>query len=137
MANAKPFKVEYDITVFDLTIPQFAFEFIFQLYNFLSAAEADNDGFLEPHNRLAYAKDSVARKGYPTLPNTMPKCEETEHYSDSNSSRGPPASEGARDSFDNSSVQIEITRAGYRLTQLPKDFTLLTPVSRDSRRCAR
>jgi hypothetical protein len=137
MTKAIVFEVEYDTKDFDLTVPQFAFNFIFELYNFLSAAKADNDSFHEPERRLMEAKDTISRKGYPTLPNTMPKCEETEHYSDSNSSRGPPASEGARDSFDNSSVQIEITRAGYRLTQLPKDFTLLTPVSCDSRRCAR
>ena len=131
--NAIFFKVKYDTTVFDLTHPQTAFEFIFQLYNFLSAAKADNDSFHKPERRLADAKDSVARKGYPTL--SMRKCEETTY--DSNRSSSPPASEEAQDSFDNSSVQRELTRAGYTLTQLPKDFTLLTPVSRDSRRCAR
>jgi len=70
MANAVSFKVEYETTVFDLTVPQNAFKFIFQLYNFLSAAKADNDGFHEPARRLADAKDSVARRRYPTLNNT-------------------------------------------------------------------
>jgi len=133
MTNAIFFKVVYDTNVFDLTVPETAFKFIFQLYNFLSAAKADNDSLHEPESRLAYAKDSVARKRYPTLTSTKRKCEETEYDSNSSCSRGSPASEGTRDSFDHS----ELSRAGYTLTQLPKDFTLLTPVSRDSRRCAR
>jgi hypothetical protein len=132
MTNAIFFKVEYDTKVFDLTAPQAAFEFIFELYNFLFAAKADNDSFFQPERRLMEAKDSVARKKIPTLNHSKRKGEEeTKH--DSKRSRGPPASGGGRDSFDHS----EITRAGYTLTQLPRDFTLLTPVSRDSRRCAR
>jgi hypothetical protein len=113
------------------------FKFIFQLYNFLSAAKADNDGFRDPASRLAVVKDSIARKGYPTLNNTKRRREEeTKH--DSIRSRGPPASGGARDSFDDSSVQRELTRAGYTLTQpISEDLVLLTPVSCDSRRCAR
>ena len=137
MTNAIFFKVEYDTAVFDLTVPQAAFKFIFQLYNFLSAAKADDDGFHDPVSRLAAAKDSIARRGYPTLNNTKRRREEeTKHGSQH--SRGPPASGGARDSFENSSVQRELTRAGYTLTEpISEDLMLLTPVSCASRRCAR
>ena len=131
MTNAMFFKVEYDTKVFDLTVPQEAFDFIFELYNFLSAAKADNDSFHEPERRLADVKDSVARKQF--TPITKRKKEEEETKQASKRSRGPPASGGGRDSLDHP----ELTRAGYTLTQLPKDFTLLTPVSRDSRQCAR
>ena len=48
--------------VFDLTALQIAFELIFQLYNFLSEAKADNDGLREPECWLLEAKNSVARK---------------------------------------------------------------------------
>jgi hypothetical protein len=115
-------------------MPRPAFEFIFQLYNFLSAAKADNDSLHEPERRLAYAKDSVARKRYPILTCTKRRCEESEY--DSSCSRGSSASEtseGSRDSFDHP----ELSRAGYTLTRLPKGLTPLTPVSRDARRCAR
>ena len=135
MTNAISYKVEYDTKVFDLTAPQSAFDFIFELYNFLSAAKAENDSLDRPERRLTEAKDSVARKEYPTLTSIKLKCEETEY--DSNCSRSSPASEGAPDSLDDSSVERELTRAGYTLTRLPKDLTLLTPVSRDSHWCAR
>jgi hypothetical protein len=137
MTNVIFSKVEYETAAFDLTVPQAAFKFIFQLYNFLSASKADNDGFHEPARRLVDAKDSIARRGYPTLNNTKRKRDETTKH-DSEHSRGPPASGGARDCFDNSSVQKVLTRAGYTLTRpISEDLTLLTPVSCDSRRCAR
>jgi hypothetical protein len=41
MTNAISFKVEYDTKVFDLTVPKNAFDFIFELYNFLFAAKVD------------------------------------------------------------------------------------------------
>lgn len=63
MAYAMFFKVEYITNVFDLTTPQAMFELIFQLYNFLSEAKADNDGLHDPESRLLEAKNSVARKG--------------------------------------------------------------------------
>ena len=116
-----------------MTVPQTAFEFIFQLYNFLSAAKVDNDGFLEPVLCLENVKKSVNAEGYKTL--TKRKYEDK---CDSTRSRSQISSGVPQDSFDNSSVQGELTRAGYTLTQLiSKDLTPLTPVSRDSRRCAR
>ena len=134
--NAIFFKVEYDTKVFDLTTPQSAFDFIFELYNFLSAAKADNDSLDRPERLLTEAKNSVARKAYSTLTSLKQKCEETEY--DSNCSRGSPASEGVPDSLDDSTVQRKLTSAGYTLTQpISKDLTRLTPVSRDSRHCAR
>jgi hypothetical protein len=60
MTNAIFFKVEYDAKVFDLTDPKHTFDFIFELYNFLFAAKANNDSFFEPERRLTEAKDSVA-----------------------------------------------------------------------------
>ena len=55
MANAILSKVEYVTKDFDLTNPLSAFEFIFQMYNFLSDAEAENERLdrpaLEPRNR--------------------------------------------------------------------------------------
>jgi hypothetical protein len=144
MSNAIFFKVEYiNTNIFDLTVAKTASEFMFQLYNFLSAAVADNDSFHEPERRLRAAKASVAQRGYPPLPKR--KHEETENdksngsrNSSYNSSCGQPAPLGAQDSFDNPSVQREITRAGYTLAQpLPKEWKLLTPVSHNSCPCAR
>jgi hypothetical protein len=125
-------KVEYDTKVFDLTLPQAAFDFIFELYNFLSAAKADNDSFDGPQRRLTEAKISVEQKQFPTIHNTKRRYDD-ETKPESKRSRGPPASGGGEDSFGHS----ELLRAGYTPTQLPKDLTLLTPVSRHSRRCAR
>jgi hypothetical protein len=138
MTNAITFKVEYDTKVFDLTALQSAFDFIFELYNLLSAAKADNVSLDEPRRRLIEARNSVVNQKYPTLNNTKTKRKhEEETKDDSKRSRRPPPSGGGRDSFDDSSVQRELTRAGYTLPRLPKDFTPLTPVSRDSHRCAR
>ena len=123
------FKVEYITNIFDLTVPQTAFEFIFQLYNFLSEAKSDNDGLHEPERRLLDAKDSVARKGYASF---------SKRIHDETGSHGPPTRDGEQDSFSDRSVQGELTRAGYTLTHpLPEGFTLLTPVSHNSRCCTR
>jgi hypothetical protein len=137
MTYAIFFKVEYVTNIFDLTAPQTAFELIFQLYNFLYEAQADNDGLREPERQLLEAKKSVVRKGYASL--SKQKCEEIGNAS--YCSRGRPASAEAQDSFDNQSVQRELTRAGYTLTRPISEkfpeFTPLTPVSRDSRWCTR
>src|SRR6267142_5748758 len=91
MTNAIFFKVEYDTKVFDLTALQSVFNFIFELYNCLPAAKADNDSLDKLKRRLIEAKDSVVKKKIPTL-NTKRKHKETKH--DSKRSRGPPASGG-------------------------------------------
>jgi hypothetical protein len=128
------FKVEYVANVFDLMVPQTAFELIFQLYNFLSQAQADNDDLHDPEGRLLDAKNSVAQKGYETF--TKRRREETGQTS--YRSRGPPAREEPQGSFGNQSVQRELTRAGYTPTQpISEELTPLTPVSRNSRRCTR
>jgi hypothetical protein len=54
MAYAISFKVEYLTEVFDLRTPRRAFALLFQLYNFLSEAEADNEDLHEPENRLLF-----------------------------------------------------------------------------------
>jgi hypothetical protein len=127
MAYAIFFKVEYVTNVFDLTAPQTAFELIFQLYNFLSEAKADNDGLYEPEYRLLEAKNSVARKGYASLSTRTP------YHSRDSAARGE-----AQDSFGDQSVQKELASAGYTLTQpISEELTLLTPVSRNSCRCTR
>ena len=118
-----------------MTEPQDTFEFIFQLYNFLSAAKADNDGFYEPQERLLEAKDSVARKEYPTVHTSKRKREESR--GDSNRPRDPPAPGGTRDSLGDALVLKELGRAGYTLTELPDELRPLTPVSHNSSRCAR
>jgi hypothetical protein len=129
MADAIFFKVEYITKAFDLTDPQSAFELIFQLYNFLSAAKTDNDGFYEPEGRLVNAKMSVAENNYSAISKRKREENEKKH-----SNRNSPSSRGARDSFSNPAVQSELTRVGYTLTQpIPNEFTLLTPVSRNSR----
>ncbi len=135
MSNAIFFKVEYITNEFDLTVAKTASEFMFQLYNFLSPAVDDNYGFDEPVQRLEDAKASVSQRGYP--PFSKRKREEEAKNSKSNNSRRPPAPGGARDGFDNPSVQRELSREGYTLTHLSKELRLLTPVSRNSRRCAR
>lgn len=120
------FEVEYVTEMFDLTDPQSAFELIFQLYNFLSEAKSDNDGLNEPRKQLLKAKCSVARKGYTSF--SKRKHEEM----------GDTAPDGDQDCFGDQSVQGELTRAGYTLAPpLPEGFTLLTPVSRNSRCCTR
>ncbi len=134
MSYAIFIKVEYLTEVFDLTVPQTAFEFIFQLYNFLSEAKADNDELHQPEGRLLEAKNSVARKGYTSL--TTRKLEET--GSSSHRSGGPPAPGGSQGSFGDQSVQRELTRAGYTLTQpISEELTLQAPVSCNSRGCTR
>lgn len=127
MSYAIFFKVEYVTDIFNLTAPQTAFDFIFQLYNFLSEAKADNDGLREPETRLLNAKNSVARKGYESFSKRRREVTGGTSYRSSG-----PASGGEQDSFGNQSVQGELKRAGYTLTQpMPKGLTLLTPVSRN------
>lgn len=140
MTDAIIFKVEYLAEVFDLTVPEATFEFTFQLYNFLSAAKAVNDGFHNPESRLALAKDSVDRKNYPAL-SSKRKHDESDQSNDSDRTCDPPAHGGAQDSFNNPSVQRELTRAGYTLTQpiseISDELELLTPVSCNSLCCTR
>ncbi len=134
MVYAKNFKVEYVTKVFDLTAPLTTFELIFQLYNFLSEAKADNDGLFEPERQLLEAKNSVTRKKYPSL---LKRIRE-EMGNSPHRSRSPPARGEAQDSFGDQSVQRELTEAGYTLTQpISEELTPLTPVSRNSRRCTR
>jgi hypothetical protein len=136
MTNAI-FLVEYCITAFDLTVPQAVFEFIFELYNFLAAAKADNDIFHDPGTRLADAKNSVAQKEYSAISKKR-KSEESRHNSSPSRRRPARGCARDRDSFDNLSAQRELMSAGYTLTQpISKDLTPLTPVSLDSPRCAR
>ena len=128
------------MNIFDLTVTQTAFDFIFQLYNFLSAAVADNVRFHEPERRLETAKTLVERKGYQSLSEyqslSKGKREETENSS--NSSRGPPTHREAQGIFGSTSVQRELTRAGYTMPPpLPEELTPLTPASRDSCHSAR
>ncbi len=148
MANAIFFKVEYVRERFDLTNPQKAFEFIFQLYNFFAVAQTDNDGFHKPLFRLAEAKRLVARRGYLTISTERTskrrECGETDNDSFNNdisdndsSDNDSSTSGGAQGSFGDPLVQKEVIRAGYMLTKLPKDFASLTPVSHNSCRCAR
>jgi len=136
MVNAILFKVEFVTRVFDLTVPRTAFEFIFQLYNFFSDAEADNDRLLDPKSRLRNAEGSVARKGYPTLTSARTKRrreEKKKKKAVKKSKPNPPQEEEA--SFDNLSVQREVTRAGYTCTEpISEELTLLAPVSCNSRR---
>jgi len=129
MANAILFKVEYVTKIFDLTVPQVAFEFIFQVYNFFSVAEADNVHLHQPETRLAEVKRSVAQKNYPTFSHIKRRQEES-HSLDT------PAEGGEEDSFGNPSVVREVTRAGYTPTQpISEELTLLTPVSHNLLRC--
>ena len=58
MANATFFEVEYVTKVFDLTVPRTAFEFIFQMYNFITDAKDGNTRLHEPIPGLASAKQS-------------------------------------------------------------------------------
>ncbi len=131
MANAILFKVEYVTKIFDLTVPQVAFEFIFQVYNFFSVAEADNVHLHQPETRLAEVKRSVAQKNYSTFSHIKRRQEES-HSLDT------PAEGGEEDSFGNPSVVREVTRAGYTPTQpISEELTLLTPVSHNLLRCTR
>jgi len=137
MANAILFKVEYSTSAkFNLTVPQTAFEFIFQLYNFFSDAVADSARLLDPASELHRAKESVSRKGYPTLTSARTKRGREEKEKKSvKKSKPNPDQRKEEDGFDNPSVQREVTRAGYTVTQpISEELTLLTPVSRNSRR---
>jgi hypothetical protein len=76
--------------------------------------------------KLAEVKQSVARK---KLSNIFTYKART---------RRQPKEGDEEDSFGNPSVQSEVTRAGYTPTQpISEELTLLTPVSRNSRRCTR
>ena len=131
MANAILFKVEYVSKIFDLTVPQAAFEFIFQMYNFFSVAEADNVHLHQPETRLAEVKRSVAQKNYPTFSHIKRRQEES-HSLDT------PAEGREEDSFGSPSVVREVMRAGYTPTQpISEELTLLTPVSHNLLRCTR
>jgi len=134
MADALFFKVLYNTERFDFSVPQSAFDFFFQLYNFLSTAKSDNDGFLKPRERLAEAKDFVSQKKYPAM-STKQKGEES--HDDSSRPRDPPAPGGAQDSFGDPQVQREIMRAGYTLTETSDYLKPLAPRSHNSRRCTR
>ena len=111
-----------------MTNPSSAFEFIFQLYNFLVDAKADNEGLHDPEFQLLNAKNSVDRKGYLTLSKQKREEAGTPHRS-----RDPPAPGGAQDSFGNQSIQKELARAGYTIDQPIEGLTPLTPVSLNSR----
>ncbi len=116
-----------------------AFDFIFQLYNFVSTAQADNVGFDEPQRRLAEAKYSVVRKKYRTITEGATKKRKLGQIDNTDNDSNhptPSASGGGQDCFGDPLVQRELTRTGYTLTELPKDFASLTPVSRHSCRCA-
>jgi len=115
-------EVEYITTIFDLTDPKHAFEFLFQMYNFFSVAKVDNARLDQPEPRLAEAKASVDRKNYPTFSRIKRKYEED---NPDTSSQGGDSEE---DSFGNPSVQRELARAGYTLPSIPKEFILLTPL---------
>ncbi len=115
-----------------------AFEFLFRLYNFVSAAQTDNDGFNAPQQRLELAKQSVARKNYPTISSKKRKLGDREADDDSDhndSDDSSSTSGGGQDSFGDPLVQKELTSAGYTLIKLPKGFEYMTPVSRHSCRC--
>ena len=142
MANAKLFKVEYDSREFDLTVPQSAFEFIFQLYNFFSDAKEDNKRLSQPDIQLKRAKESVEAKNHPTF--SKERKQEALHEKRSakkNKSKlnsNTFAQGGQEDSFDDPSVQREVTGAGYTPAQpISEEFTPLTPVSRSPCCCAR
>jgi hypothetical protein len=127
------FQVVYVTNVFNLTAPETAFQLIFQLYNFLKGAKADNDDLRNPERQLEQAKDSVARKGYESF--SKRKREETGNLP--HRSR-PHAPGGAQATSGGQLVHMELTRAGYTLTQpISEALTLLTPVSRNSRLCTR
>ncbi|KAI0255971.1 kinase-like domain-containing protein [Lactifluus subvellereus] len=121
-------EVQFVTTNFDLTAPRAAFEFIFQLYNFVSAAKVDNDDFHNPEAQLALAKESVAKKGYKTL-GSMRKHEATDNENSSNPSRPLSSPGAAQDSFGNPSVQEDLVTAGYTLNQrISEELTPLTPL---------
>jgi hypothetical protein len=136
MANAILFKVEYVTSIFDLTVPRTAFEFIFQMYNFFSLARKDNVRLGRPKGRLAEAKQLVVRQNYPTFTNARRTQGEPQREPRKRPRRDPDTSAqgGEEDSFGNPSVQREVTRTGYIPTQpISDELTLLTPVSRNSR----
>ena len=110
------------------------------MYNFFSLARNDNVRLDRPKARLAEAKQSVARKNYSTFTHAKRTHGETQRKSRKKYKRNPDTSAqgGEEDSFGNPSVQREVTRAGYTPTQpISEELTLLTPVSRNSRRCTR
>ncbi|KAI0282266.1 hypothetical protein BGY98DRAFT_955055 [Russula aff. rugulosa BPL654] len=108
--------VVYVTNVFNLTAPETAFQLIFQLYNFLKGAKADNDDLRNPERQLEQAKDSVARKGYEKTGNLPHRSR-------------PHAPGGAQATSGGQLVHMELTRAGYTLTQpISEALTLLTPL---------
>ena len=123
-----------------LTTPQTMSEFIFQLYNFLSPAVDNNNSFHDPEQDLAALKNSVERKEYAAF-TTFITTEKRKHEGPknaSNHSRGPPAHGGAQGCFGNTSVQRELTTAGYTISEpISEELTPLPPVGRDSCRSAR
>jgi hypothetical protein len=124
-------EVRYVTKDFNLADAKSAFDFIFQIYNFVSAAKADNDSFLDtPELELQNIKELVLRKKYPTLASKK-NCEAAE----TSTNRSPPG--GIQDSFDNPSIQEGLMAAGYTLTQTMSDELVpITPVSHNSCRCA-
>ncbi len=133
------FKVEYVSESFDLKKSETAFEFLFRLYNFVSVAQTDNEGFDEPEQRLEQAKQSVARKKYPTITSKKKKRKlgdrEADDSDHNNIDHSSPSASGAQDSFGDPLLQREFRRAGYTLITLPKGFKYISPVSRHSCRC--
>jgi serine/threonine protein kinase len=127
-------EVRYATKQFNLTVPKDAFEFIFQLYNFISSAKAFNDELTNPVTQLGIVKASVAGKKYPALTTSKRKHERSENPAENptenptNRSRRNPPGE-AQDSFGDSSVQENIVAAGYTLTQtISEELTPLTPL---------
>ncbi|KAI0288544.1 hypothetical protein BC826DRAFT_1107678 [Russula brevipes] len=114
--------VEYIKNVFDLTDRRYAFEFVFQLYNFLSAAEADNKRFKEPESRLAAVKRLVDEKHSTSISAHTRKRERSKEMA----MRARQRTDGKGNDYE---CRIYIDIRGPHLT-----LELLTPLKRTIRR---
>jgi hypothetical protein len=126
------FQVEYTTNDFDLTVPEHAFCFLFQLYNFLSEAKVDNDYLRDPQVQLQEADASVGQKGYQRF--SKRKHEETGISPEC--SCGPPVPEGAEATSSSQPIQ-ELTGAGYALVQPISQESEELTVCHNSRHCTR
>jgi hypothetical protein len=138
MANAILFKVKYVTNTFDLTAPEDVFQFIFQIYNFVSVAKADNKRLDGLDSQFAEVAKITKKQNLPAISKRKKEENNNNVSKRARPNPGTSAQGGQEDSLDNPSVQRAVTNAGYTPTPpIPKELTPLFPVSFNSRRCTR
>jgi hypothetical protein len=115
--------------IFDLKDAKCTFDFVFQLYNFVSLAHASNNNLDDSLRRVVKLRSDVVQMGIPSLTSQKRKARGEDDAGDGPSKK--PRNEGGHvesDVLSDVALLEALDRAGYTIPNDVEDSDVLLPV---------